>query len=341
MRNIFLLLLLFITACAPKLPELPPEHFERTHDITPCLTIDLEDYDIYKPYNVLRYNNWYVFDDQEEKYRVKFLSLDRTKTLRGISEGNGPFEVVGYIELFLVGDSLYIDDYNHRKMIGVNIIGDSLTFFLKSYVDDNFNPFVVVDGDRFIESAYPTHPYLFRLIDFNAHVYSVAPIPPDGVISDMGEKSQFSLYLNTLLTISPDKRKFAWGARHFPYYGFGRILDDSLYADNYLFYSKFEVGSVYDDLVIPKNESIINVLAAVSSDSYVAFLYSDNQYKDAAIFSGNIILVYDWNGEPVLKLSTKERLRTIFYDRDRKRLIGVTEMPQGLLVEYDMNGILD
>lgn len=342
MRNIFLLLLFFITACAPKLPEFPPEHFNKEINIYACKSINLEGYGIFNSYQVIRFKDWYVFDDRDNEAGIKLLSLDGKRSLGGISQGNGPFDVVGAYEIWCLGDSLVINDYNHRKMLGVDVIEDSLVCRLIPYANNSFHAYFAVNGNRFVECAHPSHPYFCRLKDYQNNIYSVLPMPSDGYISELPQMNQFSLYLNTLFAFSPDKTKYAWAVRHFPYYSFGRIVADSLYVDRSLFYDKVKIGNIDDDgIAIPSNDNSINVLSATSSDLYAIFLYSDNVYADAIKFSGNCILCYSWDGTPVFMLKTKERLRYINYDNERKRLFGITEDPFGFFVEYDMNGILD
>lgn len=342
MNRFLIISSLFLLACGEsKLPQFPPEHFSKSREITSCFTLDLEKFDILKPYTVFRYNNWYVFDDRDFDAHLKLLSIDQTKVLKGIPEGNGPFEVVGAYEIWCLGDSLVINDYNHRKMLGVDVIEDSLVCRLIPYANNSFHAYFAVNGNRFVECAHPSHPYFCRLKDYQNNIYSVLPMPSDGYISELPQMNQFSLYLNTLFAFSPDKTKYAWAVRHFPYYSFGRIVADSLYVDRSLFYDKVKIGNIDDDgIAIPSNDNSINVLSATSSDLYAIFLYSDNVYADAIKFSGNTILLYSWDGEPVLKLLVKERLLFITYDIERKRLIGLTEEPQGLLVEYDMSDIL-
>lgn len=341
MNRFLIISSLFLLACGEsKLPQFPPEHFSKSREITSCFTLDLEKFDILKPYTVFRYNNWYVFDDRDFDAHLKLLSIDQTKVLKGIPEGNGPFEVVGYFNIMNQDGSILVDDVNHRRMIGVDIISDSLAFINIPYLDSSFAHHYPFGCGKFLELPSYGHTSFIRLRGNGKTVYSSLPMPPDGIISEMNAVNKYSIYLNTKVAVSPDKSKYAWGVNSFPYYGFGRIIDDSLYADKYYFYSTLTIGKIWEDLVMPDNEQRINVLAATSSDKYAIFLYSDNIYKDAGKFSGNTILLYSWDGEPILKLLVKERLLFITYDIERKRLIGLTEEPQGLLVEYDMSDIL-
>jgi len=74
-----------------------------------------------------------------------------------------------------------------------------------------------------------------------------------------------------------------------------------------------------------------------SSDQYVYLLYSGVDRKKATSFiKGNILLVFDWKGKPIMKYNLDIDINAIAVDNNDKVLYAVTDKPEGTLVSFKL-----
>ena len=68
--------------------------------VTNC--IDLESYEIYKPGNIVKYDDKYIVQDKYDDYLVKAIELNASTIYNGFHRGNGPdeFTSIGSLQVF-------------------------------------------------------------------------------------------------------------------------------------------------------------------------------------------------------------------------------------------------
>lgn len=349
MKNIFLssiLWMFFLSSCLVSMHLTPMDHFDKTpHLMLKCSRdVNLEDYDILKPFSVLKCNQSIIFQDFSDKKSLIKIATNDFKTISGgVSEGDGPLDVLGAFSIMEIDGSVLINDWNHRKFLSLSL--DSLNVLNvvenKLDIDLSLNS-VPVSGGRFIVVGGYNDSVFFRYIDVDSGTtLSEEPYPYDEVLSDYGSFSQTSVYYNTKFTVSPDKRKYAWGVNYTQKMGFGSISDDRLISDVVLSYSPLNIGTITSDgVIIPSDDSKRNIITCASTNKYVFFLYWGSDYGDMRNVYSKDILVYTWDGIPYKHLKVAENLYDIKYDVKTNSLYGISYEPDAHYVEYSLNGIL-
>lgn len=79
------------------------------------------------------------------------------------------------------------------------------------------------------------------------------------------------------------------------------------------------------------NHSVLSSSSITSNGNYVFMLYSGQtmgtiinlMIKDDALFDSNIVLVFDWDGNPVKQINTDHNLRCICFDNKDNKLYGI------------------
>lgn len=77
-----------------------------------------------------------------------------------------------------------------------------------------------------------------------------------------------------------------------------------------------------------------------ASDTYLFSLYSNQNRKDWAL--GNTpanIYIFDWSGNPILEIETKEKIIHFDIDKKQNKIYGITDKEE--LYSYDLSDLLD
>ena len=72
-----------------------------------------------------------------------------------------------------------------------------------------------------------------------------------------------------------------------------------------------------------------------SSDRYIYFLFSEDN-MDIMNNEGNIILVFDWNGNPIMKYHLDLKVSAITIDKKDKFIYAIADNPEGTLVSFKL-----
>jgi hypothetical protein len=81
-----------------------------------------------------------------------------------------------------------------------------------------------------------------------------------------------------------------------------------------------------------------HTIALSSSDKFIYVLYA-NTAKDASFedkFKSNLILVFDWNGNPVKKYILDCKVKTIEVSDNEKRIFAVCDNPDPEIICFDL-----
>lgn len=344
----FIILLLWGCSCTTKtnIPDNPMKHFVVSEYITPSRAVDLEKYDILSPFDVIKYKDWIVFQENVTNNMITFVSSDFQKHLSCLRQGQGPLEVFQYISTDIIDGQLFVFNSNLRKILKLDILdNDSIDIQLVSSNNKITSCFWNLNRNRFINTSNVMDKFYYKLEDTSENVISSIPYPEDEALPPDDFISLNRLYFNTIFTVSPDKTKYAWGASRIAKYGFGRIIDDSLTLDKLLSYSSVKtlgrdnLGHGFSVLIFD-NSNLMNSIASFSTDKYACFLYSGYAW-DCLGKLGSCILVYDWDGTPVKKIDFDENLFTVRFDPKNTLLYGISMNPEATYVEYNLKGIIE
>lgn len=348
MKYILLLVLAFLCGCSTKVPNNPLDHFDDVVEMKAMRIVDLGEYDILSPRNIVKHDNWFFFRELgDEMAAVKGLSDDLSKNIKGLRQGNGPFEVVGRTVLCVIDDTVRVIDSNHRRIFSILVDGDSLKVLLAKENCLVNTTSIALEMNRFIQTSRRDS-MMYSLVDAETNVVSKVMYPQNVSLNEYNWLAQNSIYMNTVFACSPDKQHYAWGVMYYALFGFGEILDlDSLTLNTVYEYFPMKVQEVveYEDgrmRIQMAHDNITSTISCVGTDKYALFLYSgrlvDNNGKLDDWYADDI-LIYKWDGTPFRRLKTDTRMADIQYDAKRNVLFGIAYMPEATLVEYDMSAM--
>ena len=337
------LLLIVVSSCAKELSSSPTEHFDVVKKIKPIKEIDLGEYDILRPTALLKYKDWYVFEDVSEGKSFKFLNMKTHKVNEAIDKGRGPFDIVGVCRTTIIDDSLCVFDFNQQKILVLDVDGDSV-YVRKKNTKVQLEPACFIDENRFIEVGVFYDSCMYRMINKDGEVISRIPYPKNVSLSEFERHPQNSIYMNTVFAASPDKTKYAFGVMYVQMMGFGEIKGDSLTLDKVYEYAPISIAELVPGdgytRILPAKDNIKNAITAFGTEEYVFFVYSGSRYDDYDAL-GSCYLIYKWDGTPYMRLDVDDNVFETIYDKERNVLICLSYAPEAKLVEYDMTGIID
>ena len=343
---VYSLILTVLAGCTSSTKDFPYGVFTDSVSVAPSKVVDLAEHNVLLGWNFIRHKGWLIFRDEPSITHncIKAVSEDFTKTLEAVDMGNGPCDVSQYTRFFLYNDSLFIHDFNLRKIMQLNIENDSIVVSpYKTAISNMIMNIIPIAKNRFL-SLDVRDSSLIRISDLNDSVFCRQPYPHDETLQNMESFTQSAEYVNTKFTLSPSKDKIAYGCNETGAYGFGRIVSrDSLHFDKLIQYYSIKNYQLSGPYVIPDSTHILNVTDATSSDKYVFFLHHGGErWELFKMIQSHRILVYTWDGEPYKILTFKENpnLCNITYDPERNILYGIALNPESQYVEIELDGVL-
>ncbi len=332
--------LLLVAGCSNSPLNNPLSYFNDSVSLSSINVVELEKYNILFPSQVCRYKDWYVFDENKNigDGSVKFLSMDFRKIVSGVGYGDGPYDVFGRFGIEVVGDSLYVKDFNHRKLLTADCMGDSLKLSVRSMNSILGSGSIFVGDNRVLMISSMDSSFIV-LSDSTGEKISCIDFPNVENLSQLDWSYKYQMFVNTAVAVSPSCRNFAWGVTYFPIMGFGRICGDSISVDKSydLAPAKYEI---LDKYIICDKDQPVNFVAGVGTDKYAVFIYSGCRYEDATV-GGRRMLLYTWDGTPYKRVDLDMDVYCIKYDPERNVIFGLAMNPDPVFVEYDMKGIID
>ena len=345
--KIFLVITIGITIIScnnKKIPKNPINHFSKSEFVICKNAIDISEYDILFPTTILKYKNWYVFDEiNDNNACIKMLKTDLSKSIKGVQQGNGPFDVIGYFKVDKTTDSLYIIDSNHKRIFNLDVISDSLKLkVIKEDISLNGTG-IMLNKNLFLEPTLGDS-LMYRLIDLDKNVLAKIFYPQNVCLSKFDYMAQNSIYLNTKFACSPDRTHYAWGILNYSLFGFGTIIKNkSLTLDKMYEYQPIKIRDlVYHNEswhIAPTRDNPIVTIDCIGTEKYAIFLYYGKPYNGETPTSSDL-LIYEWGGKPYKHVKLDKQMLIIQYDAEQKLLYGLAYEPEATLVEYDMNTIL-
>jgi len=347
MQKYWLIIIISLTllgSCNENKPDFPYEVFQDSVLVAPSKIIDLGEHNVLNAGEMVIYKGWYFFlESRVHQNCLKAISPDFVKTIETLNVGNGPCDVSEFTRLYVNNDSLFVFDPNLKKVLSVDVVNDSIVVKPYHTFNGRSSKLVPISKCNYVSFDLLDSSF-FQVADLDNHVVFKHPYPQDDVLCDMESFSLNTIYGNTYFTVSPSCDKIAFGVANTGMYGFGRIISQqSIQFDKIINYYSIKIGRIADECIVPHKCNIRNILGAASSDDYVFFLHSGDEYQNLtkSIFSHRI-LMYTWDGNPYKILYFKENPNMIdlHYDAERNVLYGIGCTPEGQYVEINLNGII-
>ena len=344
---LLVVLSVLITACTRNI-TCPIRHFDGkpVKKLYPTKIIDLENFDVLRPINFTRLGDGvFVVQDLRNSNIFNLINLYSQEVMRGVSIGQGPgefvqppitlqylngrilafdfvstkiFEIVPSSDTTLVAQELYaIDTGTIPSLMRIHFL-DSNSFIARGIFKDFWLAEMNTKGEILATIPYPSWAET-RNIPWTAlpqlHSKHVAH-SPDGqrVVVAMGSHGLLS-FLNRTESGVEEYKQIKY---HPP-----------------LFHITERGGSAFS------RDNVRGFVDVACDDNYIYALYSGRTINSYGAESGygKHLLVYDWAGNPIRRyILDIPLLWRIYFDRERNRIYGIANNPEGVLVQYQLSG---
>ena len=323
----------------------PVQHFDQTQrqNLHHSRIIQLEEYDILEPKNVIRIDDSYMVWDNNNEKMFNLVNFNLKKVIKGIGRGNGPGEIISPSSFQLKEGRFFLFDVASKKINQIEI--SDITLRLKEIE--------AIDFDK----------RLFGINYLGSHIiatgifedYWLASIRTDGKVvsrvdfpkfeeTDNTPKVQLSiLYISTHMANSPDNKKMIAVTQDHGVISFFNCIDNSIlkeYKQIKYYGPSFSIQERGN--IAYSKDGLIGFCGLDCDDEYVYALYSGRTFNEHGMLSHHCenILVYDWDGNPVKHYTLDIPLFSMKFDKEKNTIYGIGYNPEGVFVEYQLDDLM-
>lgn len=278
-------------------------------------SVDLEKLGLLLPFDVSCFDSCFVFSNIRIKNRVTVLDRNSYKSRDVIYAGDGPDEIVQYIPVENNEKRFLFADRVRKKVFELSLDNAYIHTELFQFNDSvpRFFSLAMINTNLFIGTG------LFK--DKRFLIYNVAEqkciykeeYPQNEEISSLSSYQKAALFAGTRIGVHPDGRKFV--AAYNGLLDFYRITDNYCVEKTFHKYYHFPLYGISQDgaVIAHRKEEITGFLSLCYDRKYIYLLYSNSSMKEkgSETYAGNIILVFDWEGNPVKRYNVDSNLLSI------------------------------
>lgn len=342
-------LLLFSCTHKDVVPNDPLAHFSKdnTCRISPSLSFDLSPYDIFKPEIAIKLPDGYIVKNQTNENLVSYVDVVKNEVIHGINRGDGPEELVSPSSFQKKGDDLFIYDIAKKNSYKLNVSFNDSLISLSEYqsIKMEERPFIISLLDNggiasgIFEKKWIVH------FDDSGHILSYLNFPSFEETRNLTDMELSSLYLSTMITVSPDGKKIACATQKHGVLSFADFNNQQIKEYKLLkYYAPKVSGSLGpgNPNIAFSRDSKIGFCGVCCNEKYVYALYSGRAFNTHGALSHHCehVLVYNWEGTPIKHLIVEKPLYTMNYDARTNVLYGIGYDPEGVILEYNLNNII-
>ncbi|WP_019539948.1 BF3164 family lipoprotein [Proteiniphilum acetatigenes] len=323
----------------------PIQHFEKSQKqrLTHSRVIDLEEFDILRPGQVIRKDDSYMVWDLKNEKMFHLVNFDSKKVIKGIKIGNGPGEIISPSSLQLKDGRFLICDTDREKISRIDISSDT-TLTLKEVEDINFDTRLFVinyQGSHIIATGLFDDAW-FASLKGNGEIISKVDFPSFEETSNTTGMELSMLYISTHIVNKPDNKKVVAATQDLGVISFFNYINGSIleeYKQIKYYGPKFillERGGI-----AWSKDGPIGFCDLDCDDDYVYALYSGRTFTEHGMESHHCenLLVYDWDGNPVKHYILDTPLFSMKFDNEKNTIYGIGYNPEGVFVEYQLDNL--
>jgi len=251
-----------------------------------------------------------------------------------INRGRGPLEVSNPGRIHFLGGNRFAQYDRGKKQLDffsvTNHPGSTIRFSGKLKVDLNeFEVYPVNDSILICTGIFEGGRYCLYKSNYGESRCS-------GEYPDYSETRKLSnvnkaMIYQPAITLKPDHTMYASFEGNAGYFEIIHIDTDRLSTVRSSFkkYSAPIIQMVQGNAVSTK-DNLFTFHSAVSTDDYIYTIYAGRSREefDSEYYAGNNLLVYDWQGHPVIRYQLDRALKIMTLDTRKMRLFGYRVNPQ-------------
>ena len=319
----------------------PLAHFteQQTIKIKPSIVVELEDYEILRPLEALKYGDEYVISDQKRNDVVTFVNFSTSKYVSGIGFGNGPNELIMYNGIKIINDRLFLYDMSNKKIFEIINRNDSLQ--IEQYIEIKYKKkLAIIDilDNKVIASGLSDDFWIEYVDIINNELLSGIDFPKFDNTGSLRGMQKSVIYLSSHLAISPDSKKFVAATQYAGVISLCEIDKDKITDYRQIKYFPPDFSVVQGGNIAFSRKGKIGFCKVDCDNHHIYALYSGRTSlsHDATSHYCEHLLVYDWEGNPVKHYKLDVPMWSMRYDREKNSIYGTAYNPEGVFIEYQL-----
>ena len=287
--------------------------------ITAIDSIDLESKGLLLPFNVRSFDSCFVFSNIRTKNNVTILNRYNSEVKDLLYSGEGPNEILQYIPIQNNQNEFLFADRVRGKVFKLNL--SDYTHSLLFEFPDTINRFfslATIDTTTMIGTGlFDKGRFLFVNKKDDTYRY-MCTYPENHEISSLSDYQKSALFAGTLIAVSPSADRFVAAYKGLiDFYQLERKGELSLIKHKYYHFPLFGIPEKGPVIAHKKSETT-GFLSLGYDSNMIYLLYSNSSFqeKGAETFSGNTLLTFNWNGNPIKKYVLDKYLLSIHVEKD-------------------------
>lgn len=304
-----------LAGCADNKQSHIDKDFPMSLDLVPVDSIDLEEKMLLLPFSVASFDSCFIFSNVRVKNRLSIVDKRDGRLVNTAYVGDGPKEIIQYLPVGNNESKFMFADRIKGKIYNLELNGD-YTYKQVIQLDDSINRFysiAMLDSTTIIGTGmFDKGRFLIYNTTTGTGTYE-EDYPSNSEIQSLLPYQMAALFAGTLIAVHPNKNKFVAAYKglidFYAIEGNQRLTPVARKSYHFPLFSIPEKGPV----IAHKKEETTGFLSLSYDSSYVYLLYSNTSLLEAgsSTFSGNIVLVYDWDGTPIKRYILRNGLLSI------------------------------
>lgn len=320
--------------------------------LTPEETIDLEQFGILMPSDLIKYDDSFIIKKGQSKNIVDILTPSTGEVISCFRKGRGPGEIINPSSFQRIGDTLFLYDITAQQYYALDLKEtieskkESIEEYRKLNVQANdsiIRPYILrkID-DCFVSTGIFKNTCWFVLIDHNNQTHNGADYLDYQTIEGFSNEAKSVFHISNFIDYNPSKNRFVCAfkfAEAFSICEFDGHIVNEVFREQTK--NEPKVIEPTDGAIIAYRPEHTEAFQAVCTDeNYIYLLYSGKSVISDSSPSdlGQHILVYDWDGKPIKHLLLDEEIGSMYLENEK--IYCSTNYPEPQILVYDMTRIL-
>ena len=321
----------------------PLNHFlhVKAKDLKVDMTVNLEDYNIFKPHQLLKHEGIFFIKDGAKRGCIKTFNPETKEVNTIVQQGEGPDEMISIDDIQILDNDVVAFDHSRQKLYKV-YDGQSkqkdfhelreLKLDGRAYITD-------FKGDGLVASGI--FPDAWICCYDSDGLTAKIPHPVFDESEGLSSIEKSILFLSTHVALKPDSSRFAYATQNGGIIGIYKNEANDSWCDvvQYAYYFPKFVKTEYSSSPIAfDREGKTGFCGLCCTNQFIYTIYSGRTIAEEGLsqnaFLCQHVLVYDWDGNPVKHYLLEKPLFQFGVDEDAGIIYGTGYDPEGCILEY-------
>lgn len=301
---------------------------------------------INQAYELLQVDDFLIVSDPDEFYHFKLFDIKDQKIIGRFGKiGDGPCEIFFPTSLQRIAtNSNTIGLNNRRKFQFLEVNLDSIIkggkygcdYSTKSF-DTDYQKIVKLDHENFVGVGLFEKRFALSKLNEKEPYYLGLNYPFESEFPDYNHEVLAMAYQGNLI-VNPNKDRFFFSSTRSANLDIIEYQRDKLkpISINHFWPPVFTGSSGSSVQAKMSIENKAGFLSASGTEKYIYLLFSGKKASENSNYS-DVILVYDWNGDPVKKILLDVKVNLISVSEDDEKIIAYFDDGKPNLILFDIN----